>query len=200
MSVRFMGHDHRVSDLIAQAVQRLHAGGVQLDPGLSDEEVSRIQDRFGFVLGPEHRELLQSSVPVGERWPDWRNGSDEDLAGQLAWPVEGLLFDVHNNGFWPASWGGRPDSRDARERGAREHLAHVPRLVPLYSHRYLAADPKFSPSPVFSVHQADVIYYGDDLLDYVAREFGVAALHPSTRRTHVPFWSDLAQGAENGDL
>lgn len=187
-------------DLIAQSVQRLHASGTRLDPGLSDEEVSRVQDKFDFVFGPEHREFIQSAVPVGKSWPDWRRGSDEDLRGRLDWPVEGVLFDVHNNSFWPTSWGDRPDEKHDRERAARAHLAHVPRLVPLFSHRYLTADPQFVPSPVFSVHQADVIYYGDDLLDYVAHEFRVPPLHPSPERTYVPFWSDLAEGAENRDL
>lgn len=67
-------------------------------------------------------------------------------------------------------------------------------------HRYLTADPKYRPSPVFSVYQADVIYYGDDLLDYVAHEFKLPPPHPLPDRAHVPFWSDLAEGAEGRDL
>lgn len=189
----------RVPDLVAQAIQRLSAGGVRLDRGLSDKEVVRVQDRFGFVFGPEHREFLQSVVPVGESWPDWRSDLDDDLRGRLDWPVVGVIFDVHSNDFWPASWGDRPDARDDREREARAHLARVPRLVPVFSHRYLTSDPQFSPSPVFSVHQSDIIFYGDNLLDYVAHEFRVPPLRPSGR-THVPFWSDLAKGAENRDL
>lgn len=106
---------------------------------------------------------------------------------------------MHNNGFWPASWGDVPDGKDERERRARAHLALVPRLIPVFSHRYLTAEPQFTPSPVFSVYQADVIVYGDNFLDYVAHEFGVPPLHPSDR-TYVPFWSDLAEGAENRDM
>jgi hypothetical protein len=85
------------------------------------------------------------------------------------------------------------------EREARAHVARVPRLVPVFSHRYLTSDLQFNPSPVFSVEQTDVIFYGDNLLDYVAHEFRVPPLHPSDR-THVPFWSELAEGAENRDL
>ena len=55
------------------------------------------------------------------------------------------------------------------------------------------------PSPVFSVHHTDVIFYSDNLLDYVAHQFGAPPVHPSDR-TYVPFWSSLAEGAENGDL
>lgn len=172
---------------------------MQLERGLSDRELSRVQDRLGFTFGPEHRELLQLAMPVGRSWPDWRNDPEDELRGRLDGPIEGVVFDVHNNGFWPASWGHRPDSHDDREREARARLADVPRLVPVFSHRCLPSGAQFAPSPVFSVHQTDVIFYGDNLLDYVAHEFMVPPLHPSAR-SHVPFWSNLAEGAENGDL
>jgi hypothetical protein len=187
-------------DLVALAIQRLRAGGVRLDQGLSDAEVSRVQDRLRFTFGPEHRDFLQSALPVGDSWPDWRNGSYRELRGRLDGPVAGVIFDVRNSDFWPASWGVRPADKAHREREARARLAGVPRLVPVFAHRYLTADPQFNPSPVFSVHQTDVIYYGDNLLDYVAHEFHVPPLHPSPDRRHVPFWSDLAEGAENRDL
>lgn len=188
-----------VSDLVAQAITGLREGGVRFRAGLSDAEVTDVQERLGFVFGPEHRELIQRALPSGKRWPNWRHGSDAALRDAVDWPVEGVLFDVHNNGFWPASWGGRPDEHYQREHLARQHLALVPVLVPIYSHRYLPSDPGFSPSPVFSVHQSDVIFYGDDLLDYVAHEFFVGPRQPS-ERPHVPFWSDLALGAMNADL
>ena len=189
-----------MSGLIAQAIERLRSAGVQLDPGLSDREVSQMQVEHNFVFGPEHRELLQEALPFGEGWPDWRNGSADDLRGQLDWPIESALFDININGFWPSSWGVRPEDLSEREALARTHLDRIPRLVPLYSHRYLTADPAFVPSPIFSVHQTDVIYYGDDLLDYVAYEFKVPPLHPALNRTHVPYWSNLAEGAEDQDL
>lgn len=190
-----------MADLVARALERLQAARVRLDPGLADAELSRIEDQFNFTFGPEHRQLLHSALPGGERsWPDWRNGSPEDLQGRLDWPIDGVVFDVHNNAFWPSSWGECPDDHAEKERHARAHLAHVPRLVPFFSHRYLTVDPEYRRSPVFSVYQADVIYYGDDLLDYVAHEFKVPPLHPSPDRAHVPFWSDLAEGAESRDL
>lgn len=118
-----MRHDRDVSDLIAQAIRRLSMSGVRLDRGLSDEEISQIEDTFRFAFGPEHRAFLLAAVPVGQSWPDWRNDRQDDLRGRLDWPVDGVIFDVHNNDFWPASWGDRPDAKDERERAARAHLA-----------------------------------------------------------------------------
>ncbi len=182
-------------DLIAEAIQRLRRSGVHLDRGLSTREVAKIEARFGFTFGPEHRSFLRSVLPVGRSWPNWRRDPADELRGRLDWPIEGVIFDVRHNGFWPASWGNRPQETDAWEPEARKHLAEVPKLVPVFSHRYLASDPGVKPSPVFSVHQTDVIYYGDNLLDYVAHEFSVPPFNPS-EPTHVPFWSDLATGVD----
>lgn len=109
-----------------------------------------------------------------------------------------VVFDVRHNSFWPSSWGVRPPRDDDAEAEAREHLAAVPRVVPFFGHRYLTAGLAIYDPPVFSIHQTDVIYYGRDLADYLAREFGVRGIRPieveASRR--VPFWSDLADGLE----
>jgi hypothetical protein len=32
--------------------------------------------------------------------PDWRSGNRDELRRLLDWPIDGVLFDVKNNGFW----------------------------------------------------------------------------------------------------
>jgi hypothetical protein len=189
-------------DLVTQALKGLQEANVQLDAGLSDVDISRIEEQFDFTFCREHRQFLQLAVPTGEpSWPGWRYGSLEDLQGRLDWPIDGVIFDVHNNAFWPASWGRRPRNEALAEREARAHLARVPKLVPIYSHRYLPADPAPVPSPVFSVYQTDVVYYGDNLLDYVAHEFGgTAGAEITGKPPYVRFWTDLVRGAESADL
>jgi hypothetical protein len=191
-----------VSDLVREAVERLRRSGVNLEPGLREAEIARIEETFGFGFGSEHREFLSAALPTGDSWMGWSDAPSTVLQGRLDWPIEGVIFDVRENGFWPASWGDRPEDRRIAEQQAREHLAQVPKLIPIYSHRCLPTDPAPVPSPVFSVHQTDVIYYGDNLLDYVAHEFNTPPLHPATpgERPHLPFWSDLAEGADNADL
>lgn len=190
-----------MSNLVEQVLKRLRLARVRFEPGLTDAELDTIQRDLGVTFGPEHRELLQASLPVGSpSWPDWRTDSADTLTARLDWPIDGVVFDVLNDAFWPSSWGERPADPEERERRARVQLDGVPGLVPLFGHRYVAVDPAYRPSPVFSVYQTDVVFYGDDLLDWVAHEFKVLPLHPSPTRTHVPFWSDLAQGSESQDL
>ncbi|VIO80845.1 hypothetical protein CI41S_75530 [Bradyrhizobium ivorense] len=51
---------------------------------------------------------------------------------------------------------------------------------------------------MFSVYQADVIYYGANLTDYFEREFLGFNHRPWSEPTkHIPFWSDLVE--RNGD-
>lgn len=185
-----------VSELVIEAVDRLRLAGVELEAGLSDREFANIEKSLGFAFGPEHREFLATVLPAGDRWPDWRHATSDALRGRLDWPADSVIFDVLNNGFWPSSWGERPEDAAAAEGKARAQLDRVPSLVPIYAHRYLAADPAYVPSPVFSVYQTDVIYYGDNLLDYIAHEFSSPPRHPSPQRQYVPFWSDLAEGVE----
>ena len=186
-------------ELAAVCVAVLRAEGVRLAEGLSSEELAAIECRFDFAFSQDHAAFLKLAVPVGDGWADWR-GPAEELRTHLAWPIDGLLFDVENNAFWARSWGPRPDVDAQAIHEARQHLLSWPKLVPLFSHRYTPAAPAPSGAPVFSVYQADVIYYGADLHDYLLREFGSrrgaveGVTHP------VEPWSSLAMGYDNNDL
>ena len=48
-----------------------------------------------------------------------------------------------------------------------------PKLIPIYSSRYIPESPKETGNPVFSVYQTDIIYYGFDLLSYFENEFKI---------------------------
>lgn len=189
---------------------------MHLASGLTESELRAVEERFGFTFCAIHRELLHRALPVdgdegtaitddtegragcerAPRWPDWRSGPVEDLRRRLAWPIEGVLFDVQHNDFWSDAWGHRPTNDEAAQRLARQNLRGLPPMVPLYGHRYLPSAPCPDDPPVFSIHQSDVIYYGDDLIDYLAREFKVGEPRPSAigADRRVPFWSDLVGG------
>ncbi|RZS34920.1 hypothetical protein EV193_108270 [Herbihabitans rhizosphaerae] len=181
------------SSIITNALHTLEQAGVRLDSGMSDAELDAVQEKFGFRFCRDHRELLATAVPVGERWHDWRRDDEQSLRGALAWPIESALFDVDTNDFWAPPWGERPADLAERLAVARRKLEAAPTLVPLYAHRYMPAGSTNPGSPVFSVYQTDVIYYGFDLENYVAREFANSPAHGQTQEW-VPFWSDLAEG------
>jgi hypothetical protein len=199
----------RARHLAQEAVTVLRAVGVRLGAGMSREEIEAVQARFGIRFGPEHRMLLSLAVPEGRDWPPWRANDPAAVHRSLQRPVDGVLFDVRHNGFWPGSWPAQPRQRPQALRVAGEQLAAWPVLVPLFAHRYLPAAPVEVGKAVLSVWQTDVVEYGTDLVDYLQQEFTSPAPLDVAGRTEaearaserwVPYWSDLAYGTHPRDL
>jgi hypothetical protein len=165
----------------------------------SRSEFARIEQEYGFEFADDHRAFLAAGLPLdspapGRRsqWPDWRRADPSDLRERLDWPVEGALFDVQHNALWHPSWGQRPADSSEALKTARQHLSRVPKMVPVYAHRYLPAGRGTYGHPVLSMYQTDIIIYGTDLADYINQEFGRWCISADwTPPPMVPFWSDF---------
>jgi hypothetical protein len=85
--------------------------------------------------------------------------------------LEGIEFDVQCNHFWLDRWGEKPavlaDALDV----VRADYKTWPKLLPIFGHRFLAAEPCLAGNPVFSIMQTDIVYYGADLGHYLLQEF-----------------------------
>src|SRR4051794_21871298 len=101
--------------LIDAAIEHLRLNRIVFEPGLTDGEISRIEEVYGFRFPPDFRLFLQTALPVSGGFPNWRSESDNDLRYRcLERPVRGILFDVEHNDFWPEAWGTHPaDLADA---------------------------------------------------------------------------------------
>jgi hypothetical protein len=179
-------------------------GCCEIEPGLSEAEFDRIARDFGFEFADDHTAFLAAGLPVRQEpqpvatwekpWPDWRAGDPDRLREQLAWPVDGALFDVEHNAFWHNTWGDRPDDLTMALTVARSRLAQAPTLIPIYGHRYLPAGHGTHGHPVLSVYQTDIIFYGTDLADYIRNEFsgtGPSISEDWITPPLVPFWGDF---------
>jgi hypothetical protein len=173
----------------------LREHGVFLAPGLTDDELARAEEIHRFRFPPDLRSLLSSALPLAPRFPDWRTPDSPALLDQLAWPFEGIAFEIEANVFWREQWGARPDALADAIAVARTAVGKAPRLIPICGHRYLPAAPELAGNPVFSVYQTDIIYYGLDLRRYLSCEFGAVdhaeAVRGDARR--ILFWSDLVE-------
>ncbi|NGM50156.1 SMI1/KNR4 family protein [Caulobacter sp. 602-2] len=159
----------------------------------TEAELDAAQARFGFLFPPDLRALLLEHRLAGAL--DWTR-DHEAIAEAFAWPYEGLLFDVGNNGLWWPEWGPRPDRADERAAALRRAVDAAPRLIPVLGHRYMPETPGEAGNPLFSVHQADVIVYGIDLSHYLQVEFGGDAAPFDVNRGRlktIPFWSELVE-------
>jgi hypothetical protein len=162
--------------------------------GLSDAEVAATEERFGFRFPLDLREFLQTALPVGPQFPDWRSGSHEVLKEWLEWPIESVLTDVQNNSrCWLPEWGERPDQPADAVALVSRLLEEAPRLIPVYSHRMMPDSPSAPGNPVFSVYGADIICYGVDLETYWRVEFLLPGGEDrKVEERSIEFWSSLA--------
>jgi hypothetical protein len=167
--------------------------GMPLGPGLTAEQLDQVEADFAFTFDVDHREMLGLVTPLGDGWVDWRSTPPAQIRAMLAWPTEGVIWDARNNGFWPRAWGRKPKRSDDLDSAVLDHLSRVPRLIPLFGHRFMAAGPSQGSAPVFSVYQTDVIYYGENLPDYVAHELEISKRFTTGVHRAIPFWSALAE-------
>jgi hypothetical protein len=181
-----------------RVVGELKDRGIKFDVGLNDEDIGAIERQFDFRFPPDLRAFLQTALPIGDGFPDWRNGKPAQLRRMLDTPRDGIVFDVQN-GLWLTLWGPKPESLEEAVRIVEDLIKSAPTLIPIFIHRMMPDEPRSAGNPVFSVHQTDIIYYGFDLLHYLRQEFGVATWYtaPSEPRD-IRFW-DLERFWERWD-
>jgi hypothetical protein len=182
-----------------ELIKILSEKGLSFDNGLIDEEVLRIEEKFDFKFPPDLRLFLQTALPVSRSFVHWRYGlsSEEgakDIRKRFEWVLTGMLFDVEKNNFWVKEWGAKPKNKDERIAIVKQNFNSYPKLIPIYSHRFIPSLPNEIGNPVFSVYQMDIIYYGYDLCNYLANEFRFI-LPPhyeilTEPKKTIHFWSD----------
>jgi hypothetical protein len=167
--------------------------------GLSSAELASIESQLGFRL-PEDFSYLLGNVqdPGGMLFP-WANFEKQEYDKAIAWVLKGIKFDIEHAKVWLPRWGQRPAALSAALDIAERDFATWPKLVPVFAHRFLAAEPCRSGNPVFSIMQTDIIYYGADLAHYLLNEFVDHdwALHVRAQKIRrIDIWSDFAEGPE----
>ena len=177
----------------SDTITRLRAKGLSFESGLTSGEIASAEECFGFHFPDDYREFLSEALPTGERFPDWRNRS-ESIRDSLAWPWEGMAFDIEQNSWWHNAWGDKPTALEEALRVAKEHFDKAPRLIPVYGHRYISSDPSEAGNPIYSVYQMDIIFYGATLAEYFEIEFlGSDHSMMSESIRSIRFWSDVVE-------
>ncbi len=191
-----------MDDTTAKILEVLRTAGLELEAGLSEAELSDTERTFGFRFPPDLRALLAAALPEG--WADWRrrvevlgNGEVKPIEWGLDWPIRGTLFDIEHNAFWWEKWGPKPASLPEAFVIAERSMRSAPRLIPLFSHRYIPSEPSVAGNLVLSIHQTDIVVYGEDLLDYVCHEFNQPrpAREMNESATTLPYWGGFLEAA-----
>ena len=170
----------------------LKSQGINTTPGLTNEEIRQIEEQYTIIFPQDLAAFLRFKLPISDGFPNWREGSEEELIDLLDRPLQGINFDIEHNNFWLSSWGEKPKSLHDSFEVARYQVSKAPKLIPIYKHRYIPSEPMNIGNPVYSVWQTDIIYYGFDLEDYFNREFGVPMIKPRmTEPRPIRFWEEI---------
>ena len=165
-------------------------------PGLSPAEIASIEAQLGFRLPEDFAYLFQHLQDPGRVLFPWSNFKKQEYDDMIRWVLRGIEFDIDRNKFWLERWGKRPAALSAALEIVRKDFESWPKLLPIHSHRFLAAEPCRRGNPVFSIMQTDIVYYGADLAHYLVNEF---IDHDYVLHTHaqqilrIAIWSDLAE-------
>lgn len=180
----------------AQIVNKLNEKGVEFKTGLKEEEIDEIEKLYNIQFPPDLKELLMFALPISDGFVNWVDKSKENIKSitdRLNLPLEGIIFDIENNEFWMKDWGKKPSTLKDAVNIATMHYCKAPKLIPIYFHRYIPSIPFEKGNPIMSVHQTDIIYYGENLFSYFLVEFGFKKHKDidSEKIKIIPFWSDI---------
>lgn len=185
-----------------ETVARLKGVGIDFAAGLTVQEFDAIENSFGVAMPTELALLLTAGVPISEKWARWPDGPEMVAQDTRSWIDRAFEFDITVGDYWHPLLGERPESDTEAVAQALEVVHAASPLMPIYAHRFITTTSANGPRPVLSVWQAvDSIIYGNDLADYLAREFRIerprwAAAQPAG----VPVWDELFDiyGTETG--
>lgn len=167
--------------------------GVEFAEGLSSDEIAAIEKHYGVKFPQSLKEFLMEALPVSKgfyNWRDLRSDNTDFIEQMIRYPLESFE-EFASEVDWCEEWGDQPETLQELENIIRTRLRSAPKLIPLYSHRYI---PVYSDNPpVFSVHGVDVIYYGENLEQYLNAEFGEKKQSQLNWKEIkcIPFWSDV---------
>lgn len=168
---------------------------IDYQDGLSAEELRVIEKIYDIAFPSDYREFLCQVVPTGRGFYQWRDFSEENIQ-YIKKVIDAPLTDIWLHAsevYWNDDWGVEPNNPKQIETFVREQLVKAPRLIPIYSHRYVPMC-NGDRNPVFSVCGTDVVYYAEDIEDYFKTEYGDKPRHslvmPNLKR--IPVWTELA--------
>lgn len=175
-------------------IKSLKSQGIIFEAGLTCEEISKIEKIYEIQFPKCLKEFLMEGVPISKGFYNWRNFEQEniDFIKEIIYLPIKTIYELAAEVYWCDDWGEEPENEIDIAEKVREKLKNAPKLLPIYTHRYMPMLLDEQP-PIVSIHGIDIIYYGENLEDYFHVEFG--RKRQSEIRFEnidpIPFWSEI---------
>ena len=184
---------------VTEIVDGLKAKGIQFSDNLTEEELCRIETIYDIKFPKSLRCFYSHGIPFAEKdncFPCWTNYSESNISEikrRIQLPYDWLLKSVLRE-FWIPQWGERPKEQNEIMKLFIRISEKAPRLIPIFSHRYMPQLHNIDSPPVISTVGRDTIYYGSDLQDYLYHEFEIGCRCSTSKNLmYIPFWSDIIE-------
>ena len=161
--------------------------GVRFSSGLTNDVLTKIEQTYEICFPDSLKAFYSAALPISVEdtdFPRWDDFSAENIAvirQRMSVPYQWLKRDIEN-GFCLSTWAGKT---------VDELLKDAPKLIPIYSHRYVPMLNHPNP-PVLSTIGRDTVCYGISLEDYLLREFcDKNTTFEEMKMPYIPLWSDI---------
>ncbi|KAI3903488.1 hypothetical protein MKW98_032142 [Papaver atlanticum] len=149
-----------------KVISHLRTCEIHITEGLTDDELSSIENSFGFVFPPDLRSILNEGLPIGPEFPNWRSSSHQQLKILINLPILGICREISKRNLWFRIWGNRPDDPNKALALAKHLLKSAPILIPIYRNYYVPSSPNLVGNPVIFVKDGDLRYSGFNIAGF----------------------------------
>lgn len=176
------------------SISLLKMKGIEFEKGLTLDELKQIEKIYQIKFPRSLRKFLMMALPISKGFYNWRKIQDDNVQF-IKKIINKPLSDIYNLAgevYWCDDWGEKPKDEKIMLEEVRKQLKKAPKLVPIYAHRYMPMVLDENP-PIISIHDIDIIYYGEDLEDYFNIEFGKKTQDTIEFQNiiPIPFWSEI---------
>ena len=187
-------NDGRIRLMYEESIKLLKLHGVEFETGLTIQEITKIEDVYKIKFPNSLKKFLMMALPISMGFYNWRNLEQDNvmfIKKIVNRPIEDV-DELAEEVYWCDDWGEEPTNEMDIALIVRERLKSAPKLIPIYGHRYIPMTQEDNP-PIISIHDIDIIYYGQNLEDYFKVEFGEKEQGKIDFKNinPIPFWSDI---------
>ena len=176
-----------------ELIRKLEQNGVCFAEGLSDKELFDIQYEYNVNFPKSLKVFYKAGLPISDGFHNWRDLSKKNI--KKIKTMMNYPFDSVRENYDEIDWINDLDEEfNDKKSIIYEKLNNAPSLIPIFSHRYISTyEEETEDTPIFSINDVDVIYYGENLYSYLQMEFGLKDYSDMDEEkiAPVPFWSSL---------
>ena len=186
--------------MFLKVIQILKDNGIKFDAGLTQSELEKIYEIYEIKFPLSLKSFLTTALPVSDGFYDWRDLSSENIMKikntmqHFYKFVKSASFEeyIPNSTYSLDQW--YKISREQRVEVVVELYKNAPKIIPVYSHRFMLEINHDNDQPILSIHYDDIVYYGRNLQEYLLHEFcSVDISKYISEYKNMPFLTDMME-------